>query len=177
MPAPVIFGAIIDGTCLLWKYTCDERQSCYLYDIVFFRNAIHGYSIVATSLATLIVCLLYGYFRVKGITQWRSSERKAHLEKSINIDHEVQKPDSNHVSKSDNTNRWLLWSVNQMSKDWFLADAFIFLFSCVIVKWPVFELNAYEILSERNQRTKNDLLSIRRKTVNFIFKRWNIDFL
>ena len=77
MPGPVIFGAIIDRTCSLWKYTCGERQSCILYDIVLFRNVIHGYGAVSTALAILTILMLYIYLRVKGITEWREEEKKA----------------------------------------------------------------------------------------------------
>lgn len=70
MPGPVIFGAIIDKTCTLWKYTCGERQSCFLYDIVYFRNALHTYGVVSSVLATLLLSSLYFYFRWKGQTDW-----------------------------------------------------------------------------------------------------------
>ncbi|XP_045183048.2 solute carrier organic anion transporter family member 2A1-like [Mercenaria mercenaria] len=86
MPGPVIFGAVIDGTCTLWKYTCGERQSCFLYDIVFFRNAIHGYATVATAIATLIVAMLYIYFRLKGITEWREGEKIHELDKTVTVE-------------------------------------------------------------------------------------------
>jgi hypothetical protein len=88
MPGPVIFGRIIDGTCSLWKYTCGERQSCLLYDIVFFRNAVHGYGTIATSVAMGIVIMLYIYFRVKGVTKWREDEKKPEVENTISVGNE-----------------------------------------------------------------------------------------
>lgn len=71
MPGPILFGFMIDGTCLLWKHTCGERQSCQLYDIVYFRNSIHGYATVTTICALLTIVPLYVYFRAKRQTQWR----------------------------------------------------------------------------------------------------------
>ncbi|XP_072029858.1 solute carrier organic anion transporter family member 5A1-like isoform X2 [Amphiura filiformis] len=41
-PSPVYFGAIINSTCTLWQYTCGERGSCWLYDIVAYRYAFFG---------------------------------------------------------------------------------------------------------------------------------------
>ena len=79
MPGPVIFGRIIDGTCKLWKYICGERQSCQLYDIVYFRNALHTYGIVARGLGFLVIVGLYIAFRITKKEQWR--EEKPQSEK------------------------------------------------------------------------------------------------
>ncbi|XP_060600480.1 solute carrier organic anion transporter family member 1C1-like isoform X2 [Ruditapes philippinarum] len=86
MPGPVIFGAIVDGTCSLWKYTCGERQSCLLYDIILFRKVIHGYGTIATALSIFTVFLLYIYLRVKGITKWREHDKKADKDNKL-VDH------------------------------------------------------------------------------------------
>ncbi|XP_066270044.1 solute carrier organic anion transporter family member 4C1-like [Branchiostoma lanceolatum] len=32
IPGPIVFGRIIDSTCLLWQEKCGERGSCWLYD-------------------------------------------------------------------------------------------------------------------------------------------------
>ena len=32
LPAPIVFGAIIDRTCVLWGRTCAKRGNCWLYD-------------------------------------------------------------------------------------------------------------------------------------------------
>jgi len=32
LPSPIIFGAIIDNTCLLWQEECGETTNCLLYD-------------------------------------------------------------------------------------------------------------------------------------------------
>lgn len=38
IPAPIVFGNLIDSTCLLWKNTCgDNSGRCLLYDIEKFR--------------------------------------------------------------------------------------------------------------------------------------------
>ena len=39
IPSPILFGAVIDSTCLLWKSTCNGAAGgrCLLYDIVMFR--------------------------------------------------------------------------------------------------------------------------------------------
>lgn len=38
IPAPILFGNLIDSTCLLWKSTCGEKGGrCLIYDIETFR--------------------------------------------------------------------------------------------------------------------------------------------
>ncbi|XP_044582152.1 solute carrier organic anion transporter family member 5A1 isoform X1 [Cotesia glomerata] len=43
IPAPILFGNLIDSTCLLWKSTCGEKGGrCLLYDIEQFRYRYVG---------------------------------------------------------------------------------------------------------------------------------------
>ena len=84
MPGPIIFGAIIDGTCKLWKYSCGERLSCLLYDIGKFRVAIISFGLVAKSLAFLMILSLYIYFRVTKRENWREDSKPMDKEFVIN---------------------------------------------------------------------------------------------
>ncbi|XP_055295376.1 solute carrier organic anion transporter family member 5A1 isoform X2 [Sitodiplosis mosellana] len=43
IPAPILFGNLIDSTCLLWKSTCGEKGGrCLIYDIETFRYKYVG---------------------------------------------------------------------------------------------------------------------------------------
>lgn len=43
IPAPILFGNLIDSTCLLWKNSCGENGGrCLLYDIEQFRYRYVG---------------------------------------------------------------------------------------------------------------------------------------
>lgn len=43
IPAPILFGNLIDSTCLLWKSTCGSKGGrCLLYDIEQFRYRYVG---------------------------------------------------------------------------------------------------------------------------------------
>jgi len=44
IPSPIIFGSVIDSTCLVWKSTCEGAVGgrCLLYDIVMFRYKYIG---------------------------------------------------------------------------------------------------------------------------------------
>lgn len=37
----MIYGAIIDSTCLVWEKTCGNSGNCWLYDIDKFRVLLH----------------------------------------------------------------------------------------------------------------------------------------
>ncbi|KAK6619639.1 hypothetical protein RUM43_012396 [Polyplax serrata] len=58
IPAPILFGNLIDSTCLFWKSTCGESGGrCLLYDIELFRykyvGLCAGIKILALSLFLL----------------------------------------------------------------------------------------------------------------------------
>ncbi|XP_052860263.1 solute carrier organic anion transporter family member 74D-like [Anopheles cruzii] len=41
LPAPIIFGAIIDRTCVLWGRTCAKSGNCWLYDGEALRTSMN----------------------------------------------------------------------------------------------------------------------------------------
>lgn len=38
MPGPVIYGSVIDTTCILWGNKCGKQTSCHYYDLDLFRQ-------------------------------------------------------------------------------------------------------------------------------------------
>lgn len=54
IPYPLIFGHIIDATCLVWESTCGQTGNCWLYDMdrfrVFFHSTAVGFLLVGISL-------------------------------------------------------------------------------------------------------------------------------
>ncbi|XP_039434561.1 solute carrier organic anion transporter family member 5A1 [Culex pipiens pallens] len=58
IPAPIVFGNLIDSTCMLWKSTCGEKGGrCLIYDIEAFRFKYVGLcaSIKIIALAIFII--------------------------------------------------------------------------------------------------------------------------
>ncbi|KAJ6630890.1 Solute carrier organic anion transporter family member 5A1 [Pseudolycoriella hygida] len=67
IPAPIVFGNLIDSTCLLWQSTCGEKGGrCLIYDIETFR-----YKYVGLCAFIKIVALA-----IFGIDLWLVTRRK-----------------------------------------------------------------------------------------------------
>lgn len=48
VPCPIIYGAVIDSTCLIWETICDKQGACSLYDPDAFRHFFLGkYSLLS----------------------------------------------------------------------------------------------------------------------------------
>ncbi|XP_058836202.1 solute carrier organic anion transporter family member 74D-like [Topomyia yanbarensis] len=41
LPAPIVFGLIIDRTCVLWGRTCSKQGNCWLYDGLSLRKSMN----------------------------------------------------------------------------------------------------------------------------------------
>merc|ERR1719357_1142858 len=59
IPSPILFGNVIDSTCLLWKSTCkgEEGGRCLMYDIEAFRYKYVGVCCGIKVLSVIIFCL------------------------------------------------------------------------------------------------------------------------
>ncbi|XP_035828567.1 solute carrier organic anion transporter family member 2A1 [Aplysia californica] len=76
-PGPVIFGAITDSTCLLWKTTCSGAfGACALYDIDVMRYRYHGMQmgLRAVTISLQTIALLYATFSKKVVFQPHTDE-------------------------------------------------------------------------------------------------------
>lgn len=72
IPAPILFGNLIDSTCLLWKNSCGEKGGrCLMYDIEQFRYRYVG-------LCASIKILALGIFTV----DWWLVRRRKQLDET-----------------------------------------------------------------------------------------------
>ncbi|XP_040908041.1 solute carrier organic anion transporter family member 2B1 [Toxotes jaculatrix] len=46
MPGPVLYGSVIDTTCILWGKKCDKQTSCLYYNLDRFRQRFLGLQVV-----------------------------------------------------------------------------------------------------------------------------------
>nr|XP_033803282.1 solute carrier organic anion transporter family member 2B1 isoform X4 [Geotrypetes seraphini] len=63
LPGPVIYGTIIDSTCLVWKKKCEEKKSCLYYDNDLFRFRYIGLQVVYQIIAFVCYLGVYLIFR------------------------------------------------------------------------------------------------------------------
>lgn len=42
VPCSIVYGAVVDSACLIWKMACGEKGACGLYDSDVFRMSYHG---------------------------------------------------------------------------------------------------------------------------------------
>ena len=69
IPGPVIFGALVDSSCILWQRTCstDTRGSCLLYDTASFRLLTHGVTLVFMLASLGFIGVLYALIRKENV--------------------------------------------------------------------------------------------------------------
>uniref|UniRef100_A0A1B6C2D4 Solute carrier organic anion transporter family member n=1 Tax=Clastoptera arizonana TaxID=38151 RepID=A0A1B6C2D4_9HEMI len=63
IPGPILYGAIIDSTCISWDDTCGQRGNCWLYNKEDFRLYINVISASLTFIGTLFDVLVCYYGR------------------------------------------------------------------------------------------------------------------
>ncbi|XP_074652726.1 solute carrier organic anion transporter family member 4C1-like [Tubulanus polymorphus] len=55
IPGPILFGVVMDSSCLLWQDKCDEKGSCMIYDSYLMSISMYGLGI-----GVGIVALFFG---------------------------------------------------------------------------------------------------------------------
>lgn len=63
IPYPLIYGALIDGSCQVWESTCGASGNCWLYDLARLRHSYLGASagfLAASALVSVAVALCAG---------------------------------------------------------------------------------------------------------------------
>ncbi|KAB7499821.1 hypothetical protein Anas_01195, partial [Armadillidium nasatum] len=61
IPGPIIMGAVVDSSCIIWDNTCGQKGNCWLYDSDKFRMLIHVFPAVLILISLLgdIVVFIY----------------------------------------------------------------------------------------------------------------------
>jgi len=66
-PAPMIYGAVIDSTCIVLQQSCSRQGACLLYDVDSFRVRLHLLT-VAFQLGTVTINALAWYLSCRRYT-------------------------------------------------------------------------------------------------------------
>uniref|UniRef100_A0A670HSJ2 Solute carrier organic anion transporter family member n=1 Tax=Podarcis muralis TaxID=64176 RepID=A0A670HSJ2_PODMU len=65
LPAPVVYGSLIDTACVLWQYKCQKRTACRYYNNVLFRHRFVGLQIFLEASCFALLCILYFMLKKK----------------------------------------------------------------------------------------------------------------
>ncbi|XP_024869142.1 solute carrier organic anion transporter family member 4A1-like isoform X1 [Temnothorax curvispinosus] len=59
IPAPMVFGALIDDTCILWNETCDGRGACLVYDNYYMSRYMLALAFIGKAASLLFFFLAW----------------------------------------------------------------------------------------------------------------------
>lgn len=59
VPCSIIYGAVVDSTCLFWESNCDSLGACRIYDSVKFRLSFHGLTAFIMLLAFIVDAIVW----------------------------------------------------------------------------------------------------------------------
>lgn len=80
IPYPLIFGWIVDSTCLIWDKQCGKKGNCWLYDSEKFRIYFHATALIFIAIGT---CFEIGTIALAGnIKDFYGDEEKKEREKN-----------------------------------------------------------------------------------------------
>ncbi|XP_055920928.1 solute carrier organic anion transporter family member 74D [Eupeodes corollae] len=81
IPGPIIFGRIIDSTCLVWTKQCGQNGNCQLYDQERFRYMVNLSAVAFTVLGIFFDILVWYYGKNLDLYGEKEAERLAELKK------------------------------------------------------------------------------------------------
>ena len=81
IPSPILFGHVIDTTCLLWTQTCEGSSGrCLMYDIEMFRYKYVGICAGIKLLSLFISSFDWWLIRCKEIEDLENGEKVEKIE-------------------------------------------------------------------------------------------------
>ncbi|XP_048256798.1 solute carrier organic anion transporter family member 3A1-like [Haliotis rufescens] len=97
LPAPIVYGKVIDSSCIFWQTVCGEVGACALYDLSSLRYRVKSMDIGLQSLsaaAYFVAFLLFKYGVVEEVTSSDAADVQMELaEEKVFLDNELTRND------------------------------------------------------------------------------------
>ncbi|XP_056010854.1 solute carrier organic anion transporter family member 2B1-like isoform X4 [Ostrea edulis] len=71
--SPILYGKVLDASCLIWQYPCSSSGACELYDFRSLRLSFHGTSIAMKFAA--LVCTICLVILTRNWHDWKYSKK------------------------------------------------------------------------------------------------------
>lgn len=81
IPGPILYGYIIDSTCLKWNYRCGSRGNCQLYNQANFRYYLNLTALALTFVGVFFDVLVWYYGKAVDLYGEREEEQRKQLER------------------------------------------------------------------------------------------------
>ncbi|XP_049283099.1 solute carrier organic anion transporter family member 74D [Anopheles funestus] len=101
IPGPIIYGRIIDSTCLVWTEECGKRGNCQLYDQKLFRYYINITALCLTSVGVFFDGLVWWYGKTLDLYGERELAEQQQRQQQQQNNKVHPEPISNHAFKHD----------------------------------------------------------------------------
>ncbi|XP_066601024.1 solute carrier organic anion transporter family member 4A1 [Prorops nasuta] len=75
IPAPMVFGTLIDDTCILWHETCDDRGACLVYDNYYMSRYMLALALIGKAASLLFFFLAWWTYVPPGGRRTDASSR------------------------------------------------------------------------------------------------------
>lgn len=82
IPGPILYGYIIDRTCIVWNYECGVRGNCQLYNQKNFRYHMNITAIILTCIG--VIFDIFVWIEGKYINLYGENEFKVNNDKKNN---------------------------------------------------------------------------------------------
>lgn len=69
IPAPILFGVLMDASCVLWQNTCGHRGSCRVYDNASMSRYVLAVSVTGKALSSSCFFLAWFLYRAPSSTE------------------------------------------------------------------------------------------------------------
>uniref|UniRef100_T1J4Q6 Solute carrier organic anion transporter family member n=1 Tax=Strigamia maritima TaxID=126957 RepID=T1J4Q6_STRMM len=83
LPCTIIYGAVVDSTCIVWEESCGERGNCWVYDVDKLRKWLHG--ITAGLLITSQLFQCYVWYKCKDLKLYEEIAEKEENDKDVSL--------------------------------------------------------------------------------------------